>query len=228
MKWSYTALFYFALGSEAYGDAPIAIPKISFSESYASNVDVSGSVLASSFVLGSEAHASPERLYVFMPKWVPELNIVVSSIDGKYSADAKVDLTTEQHGWLNFKIPTEYQKEFVKYLPNRLVAFAFVDSVDMFGNYIQEVYPTSWGLPSNYNIQLFMNSAGPEPNITFVNLQQNVITEDCILLNEEYTRVFNHVCSFGDHTTENKVIVTFSPDRDSEGKNYVIWKIDDK
>jgi hypothetical protein len=206
----------------------ISVPETSFSERYAENIEVSGSILASSFVKGSLVHAAPDQLYVYIPSPSSMLTIILSSIDGRYSADAQIELSSEQVGWLQLQIPTRHQTKFVAYLPDRLVAFAFIDSEDIFGNYVQEVFPTSWGAPKDTAISFFINSAGVNPNITFRDSDGDVKTKDCTGLNDEYTRVFNHICDFGEKTVPEKVTVTFSPEYDSSGKNYVIWTLDGK
>lgn len=212
----------------ALSNITIDIPAKNFSESYAENVQVSGSVLASSFVKGSLDFVAPDKLYAYVPRSASTLNIILSSIDGRYTADAQIKLTSEQEGWVQLKIPTQHQSKFIKYLPDRLVAFAFADSEDMFGNYVQEVFPTSWGAPKSEDVIFYINSAGGNPNITFRNSSEDVISKDCTALDDKYTRVFNHVCTFGGATVPEKVIVTFSPEYESSGKNYVIWTLDGK
>jgi hypothetical protein len=212
----------------AYAQVSIEIPVDAFSENYAENVEVSGSILASSSVKGSLKFVAPEMLFVFVPRPTSTLQIVLSSIDGKYSADASIELSEDQVGWVQLKVPTKYQSEFIKYLPNRLVAFVFVDSQDMFGNYVQEVYPTSWGEPVENQIKLFVNTSGGNPNITYKIASGDVVSRDCAALDDKYTRVYNHWCEFGSDDIASNLIVTISPEYDSLGKNYVIWTPDEQ
>ncbi|MFC3092994.1 hypothetical protein DRW07_02085 [Alteromonas sediminis] len=227
-KWIGSMLACFIVSMPAFSNITINIPANSFSESYAENVQVSGSVLASSFVAGNLEYVSPDKLFVYVPRSISTLNIILSSIDGRYTADAQIELTREQFGWVQLKIPTQYKSQFVKYFPDRLVAFAFADSEDMFGNYVQEVFPTSWGEPSGNDLTFYINSAGGNPNITFRNGEQELISKDCTILNDKYTRVFNHECEFNESSIPEKVIVTFSPEYESSGKNYIIWTLNGK
>lgn len=220
-----SVIAFCAVSNTAQGQKIIEISKDDFHEKYADNVDVSGSVLAASFVPGNLKYASPDQLYVYLPEYRPFLNIVLSSIDGKYSADASFDLPANQTGWIQVKLPTDYQNEYKKYLPNRLVAFSFADSTDMFGNYIQEVFPTSWGKPASNRFTLLVNSAGSNPNITFKDNEGNLVTEDCQSIREKFTRVFNYTCSLDDHSLDIATTFTFSPDYESSGKDYIIWPI---
>lgn len=218
-------LVSYAVLNTVQGQEVIEVSKNDFHEKYADNVDVSGSVLAASYVPGSLKYASPDQLYVYIPEYRPFLNIVLSSIDGKYSADASFALSESQTGWIQIKLPTEYQSEYKKYLPNRLVAFSFADNTDMFGNYIQEVFPTSWGTPASNRFKLLINSAGSNPNITFKDNKGNLVTKDCQSIREKFTRVFNYTCSLSDHAVDIATTFTFSPDYQSSGKDYIIWPI---
>lgn len=201
----------------------IEVSSADFYESYAENVEVSGSVLAASYVQGSINHASPEQLHLFIPDYRPVVNVVLASIDGKYSADATVKLNENQTGWIQVKLPSAYQVEFKKYLPNRLVAFAFSDAEDMFGDYIQEVFPSSWGKPVSNSILLLINSAGINPNITFKEMNGEVIERDCTAITAKYTRVFNHTCNLDKFSIEKGTVITFSPEYNSSGKDFIIW-----
>ncbi len=220
-----TTFLCYVLLNPVQGQEIIEVSKSNFHEKYADNVDVSGSVLAASYVSGSLKYAAPDQLYVYIPVFRPFLNIVLASIDGKYSADASFELSENQTGWIQVKLPTEYQNEYKKYLPNRLVAFSFADSTDMFGNYIQEVFPTSWGVPASNRFTLLVNSAGSNPNITFKDSEGNKVTEDCQSIREKFTRVFNYTCSLSDHAIDIATTFTFSADYQSSGKDYIIWPI---
>lgn len=201
----------------------LEVSSTDFYESYADNVKVSGSVLAASYVPGSFSHASPEQLYLYIPSHKPLVHIVLTSIDGKYSADAAIKLNKNQTGWIQIKLPTAYKKEYLKYLPDQLAVFVFVDSEDMFGDYIQEVFPSSWGAPTSNAIHFSMNSGGGNPNITFKNQSGKVITLDCRMIKAKYTRAFNHICDLGNYTIDPGTIITFSPEYNSSGKDYIIW-----
>mgnify|MGYP003632554668 FL=1 len=201
----------------------LVVASENFSESYAENVKVSGSVLVASYITGSFSKASPDQLHLYVPNHVPEINLIISSIDGKYTADVLLSLKKSQTGWLQLKLPTAYKKEYAKYLPNELVALAFTDSEDIFGNYVQEVFPTSWGKPLNSHLKFYMNSAGGNPNITFKEQSGDVVVLDCKEIDAEFTRVFNHVCELGEYAIIKSSIITFSPEYESSGKNYIIW-----
>lgn len=205
----------------------LKVSRQNFSENFTENVKVSGSVLASSFVSGSLSHASSEQLHVFVPSYKPVINFFIVSIDGKYSADAVVNLEPEQIGWIQLKLPTDYQTQYGKYLPNQLVAFAFADSEDMFGDYIQEVFPTSWGNPVKSSLRFFINSAGQSPNVTFTDKSGNLLTQDCVKIEAEYTRVFNHICDVGAYSLPLSSIFTFTPNKKDSGKNYIIWQVNE-
>lgn len=221
-------LLILALGCQnASAEKLLVVSSENFSESYADNVKVSGSVLVSSYITGSILNASPDQLHLFVPKHVPIVNLVISSIDGKYTADVLLSLEKSQTGWLHLKLPTAYKKEYTKYLPNELVAFAFADSEDFLGNYVQEVFPMSWGKPLNYELKFYMNTAGGNPNITFKEQSGEVVKVDCNEIDAEFTRVFNHICDLGKYNINKSSIITFSPEYESSGKNYIIWPVNE-
>lgn len=201
----------------------VEISRNDFSESYAESVEVSGSVLASSFVSGSVSHPSPDQLYVFVPSYRPNINFVLTTIDGRYSADASLTLQQSQTGWIQIKLPTNHKNTYAEYLPTQLVVFAYADSEDRFGNYVQEVFPTSWGSPVPSTLNFLINSAGISPNVTFVDHSGSLITRDCQKIEAEYTRVFNHICHVEKSDFTSGKIFTFSPNNKDSGKNYIIW-----
>ena len=213
--------------SSSYGQTSIEVPSANFFENYAENVKVSGSVLAASHISSKLKYPSPDELFVYVPKETNELNVIISSIDGQYSADASISLSPDNLGWINLKIPSQYHEKFAKYLPNRLVALAFIDSEDIFGDYIQEIYPTSWGHPEQREESLFINSSGTSPHMTFSDLSGDLISTKCVKLNDNYTKVFNYKCDFAKNRVEQKVLVTFSPSLESTGKNYFIWNVNE-
>jgi len=213
------ALYCFSVSANTVLD----VSRDDFYESYSNNVEISGSVLAASYVTGNINHASPENLYLYIPEYRPVIYVIITSIDGNYSADATIRLEETQTGWIRLKLPTAYQKEYIKYPSDQLVAFAFADNEDMFGNYIQEVFPSSWGAPVSSSVTLLMNSAGGNPNITFKEDSGEVITRDCRAIKAKYTRVFNHICDFGKYKIDKGTVITLSPEYNSSGKDYIIW-----
>ncbi|WP_440876898.1 hypothetical protein [Thalassotalea sp. PLHSN55] len=210
-----------------YSKTIIEINASNFTENYSQSVDVSGSVLASSYVDGNSKFVEPNGLHIFVPNPTPTVHIILASIDGKYTAETQINLKSEQVGWIQIKLPSSYTTEIKKYKANQLVAFAYTDSEDMFGDYVQEVFPTSWGQPTGSSLQFFINSAGRSPNITFKNTSGAVINNQCTRIQASLTRVFNHLCSIKKHSLDKQATVTFSPDKKSAGKDYVIWNIND-
>lgn len=224
---SFLTTLLFTASFCTYSKTVIEIDAANFTENYSQSVDVSGSVLAASYVDGSSKFVKPGGLHIFIPNHIKTVYIILASIDGKYSAETQVSLKAEQTGWIQIKLPSNYTKEIRKYKANQLVAFAYIDSEDMFGDYVQEVFPTSWGQPTGSSLQFFINSAGRSPNITFQDATGAVFTNKCVRIQASLTRVFNHLCSMENYNLSKQATVTFSPDKKSAGKDYVIWNINE-
>lgn len=198
----------------------------SFSESFSDNVNVSGSILVSYLVSGEFDLASPDKLYVFFTPEHPILNVYVVSIDGKYSADATFKINQSETGWIAIALPSKHIQKLKKYKATDLVAYAFADSKDKRGKYVQEVFPVSWGQPNFKSFSFVINSDGFTPNYTFVNSNDELETIKCEYLNSSTSRAFNHTCQLSPDLLGKKSTVTFSPDEESSGKKYFIWSGD--
>lgn len=194
-----------------------------FNESYDQSVDVSGSILTAFLVSGALTTSSPDALFVYLTPKQKNLNLSLVSIDGRYSADVSLEITVSSAEWVRLNLPSTKKDTFKKYKPNQLVAFAYADSRDKRGRYVQEVFPVSWGTPNNKTALFYINSAGFAPNYTFLDIEGNIQTIECDEIAEPTARAFNHVCKFDRAQMGEKAVVTFSPDMDSSGKKYIIW-----
>ncbi|MCL1044918.1 hypothetical protein L2737_06195 [Shewanella electrodiphila] len=197
-----------------------------FEEDYDAEVPVSGSIMAAYLATGALNYVATESLYIYVVPEKKEVNISVVSIDGHYSADIELTHTSNTAGWINIDIPSEHKKALKKYAHNELVAYVFADSKDGFGLYVQEVFPSSWGKPTNGQRVFFINTSGISPEFYYKDKSGHTITVPCKEIQNKLTRAFNHSCIYEVVIAEKPTLIFVNPTPEAEGsssKKFLVW-----
>lgn len=194
-----------------------------FDESYVQNVSVSGSILVSFMVSGSNKTASPNALSIFTVPDIQYLNLQLTSIDGRYTAEGQLTIEVDKAGWLEINLPSKYHSILKKYEENEVVVFAFANGKDKRGRFVPIVFPTSWGKPTFERQFFILNSNGFAPNYIYNDDLEVTKQSFCHKMQNKVTRAFNYTCEFTDQKSSGKKAVTFSPSQDESGKRYEVW-----
>lgn len=100
-----------------------------FRESYAENVNISGSVRVGVMYGSSELKVTPDSLYINIGLMVDQMLCVkMLSVDGQYGADFSYQLTGNVSGRNRFQIPTKLRDVLTGYAPDQLVVLAEIKS----------------------------------------------------------------------------------------------------
>lgn len=211
------------MGSLAADESRLQYELKHFDESYVQNVSVSGSILVSFMISGDSKTASPDALSIFTVPEVKSVNLQLTSIDGRYTAEAQLAIEVEKAGWVEIALPSKYQDVLKRYKENEIVVFAFANGKDKRGRFVPIVFPTSWGEPTFEKQFFVLNSNGFAPNFIYNDDSDETKQGFCLKMSKKVTRAFNYTCDFFDQKSSGKKVVTFSPSHDESGKRYEVW-----
>ncbi|WP_448213508.1 hypothetical protein [Colwellia sp. MEBiC06753] len=199
-----------------------------FNEDYSSNVNVSGGVLTGIQYKGGANSVLPQELYIAKYPDTKSVNVKVLSVDGKYRAAFSVDFEPNENAWVNVGFSSKHQDIFSQYSPKEISVFAYSEIRSKGKKRILEVFPTSWGKPTDSAQSFLINSAGDFAKIAYRDLELGKQTSFCQPIEKKIKTSFNYSCDLNLPSTikNNEIIITTTPN--SKGKKYKIWNPNQK
>jgi len=193
---------------------------VDFSEEYSDNVDVSGGLLIGYQLIGSTLTKSKKHIYLSKPDDVDKVEIVISTIDGVYSASMKIEFIRESNGWLPIHFPSEHAEKLKGYDQSELVAYGFTRKKDRAKKTYLQIFPVSWELPSansKLKPKFFINSASSMP-------RYNIKRKDsfCKKINAEVKTAFNFYCDISEDFPNGNNLILFNTGSGKK-KKYLVW-----
>ena len=149
----------------------IQLDKLQFRESFAENVNISGSVRAGVMYRSNLPNATPDSLYIDIGSKSNQILCArILSVDGKYGADIDYQLTGNRSGFTQFQLPTIMHDVVTSYTPNQLAVLAEIKP--RCKSRKGHIVPASWGKPlvTSGIVKVFLNSGA---NNTFLKLYKH-------------------------------------------------------
>lgn len=194
-----------------------------FSEDYSNSVNVSGGVLTGIQYESDASSALPKDLYIAKYPETKSIKVKILSIDGKYRAAFYVEFESNESNWVNVSFSSKHQDIFSQYSPKEISVYAYNEIRGKGKRKIHEVFPTSWGRPSDEAQSFLINSAGDFAKIAYRDLKLGKQTFFCQPIEKQVKTSFNYSCDLNILSTlkNNEIIITTTPN--SKGKKYKIW-----
>lgn len=166
---------------------------VDFEEEYSSSVDVSGRLLVGYQMEGDAPYSTGKVLYFATPDSISDVDVLISSIDGVYSAALTLRVINSVGQWSMVSIPSEHYEELEKYSPEELVALAYVELPYKGKKKRKKIFPTSWGKPGERQI-FYINTTSSFPTWVAKGMDGKVIKGRCNDLDAEVHTAFNYAC----------------------------------
>lgn len=187
-----------------------------FKEEYNPDVNVSGRLLVGIQVPTKNIKSIGRKLFVQKPANLNAVDVLITTIDGVYSAKFQVEYLSPEGGWQEIELPSKELKELSKFKQNEIVAYAY-SKVGGDKSTVHRLYLTSWGMPSNEQPTLFVNSSAA---ITYYRLKGG--KEPCTEITAINKTAFSHSCPWSEsfRKGDNLLIINASS---GLKKKYEVW-----
>jgi len=199
--------------------API-VRIIDFKEEYSTSVDVSGGLLIGYQVESTPPYSTGHALHFAVPEHINDVHMDISSIDGIYSAQLVIEVEDNKGQWSQVLIPSEHSTELQKYSPEQLVVLAYVETQTKGKKKRKQVFPTSWGRPSENQI-FYINTTNSVPTWVSKNGMGEVVKGRCKQVNADIHTAFNFACTLDEAIEPGKTTpITFKAGRP---QTHLVW-----
>ncbi|HCK0618430.1 hypothetical protein CGI93_21370 [Vibrio parahaemolyticus] len=201
-------------------NAATTVKVIDFKEEYSSSVNVSGGLLIGYQVESTPPYSTGDALHFAVPEHINDVHMDISSIDGIYSAQLVIEVEDNKGQWSQVLIPSEHSTELQKYSPEQLVVLAYVETQAKGKKKRKQVFPTSWGRPSENQI-FYINTTSPVPTWVSKNGMGEVVKGRCQQVNAEIHTAFNFACVLDEAIEPGKTTpITFKAGRP---QTHLVW-----